>query len=553
MTLWVRAMGRARNRPLRIGLAALIGGLLLLTTGAQPAYAHAELLATTPTQGAVLDTAPTSAELRFNEPVGAVNSGFRLFSPDGTATTLDASARDETVTIPLPPDLPDGRYSLAYRVVSADSHPVTGILGFQIGNDTTTATPPVVTTTPAATEAAVTILTGLHYLGLLGFAGLLLFRGLVLRPTPDPPPDRLPGRLWAIALAGSLLLIPASALRVTGGQLWELFPPGTWLGSTPWQPAAATLIVGLSGAGALLTLRTTRLALPLTIVALTAPLLVGHTQTTQPTWLAITADLGHLVAGAFWTGGLAGLIRHLTAAHRNPDADPQHLAATVTRFSGYALASVIVLAASGLTMAILILDNPTALLDTSYGRTLLLKLGILAPVLTIAGWNRYVLLPRLTAEPDNHHQWAELTRTLRNEAPLLVAVLAVTGALTNTSPGHHDHNPASTAQPRTIPLQASSQGLDITGTLSPATTGQNLLTITLHYNGEPLRTKHVTISARLPEQDLGPIQTTPVLDPTTEEYTARLQFPVAGNWQLEVSTRVDTFTKPHATLQVAIP
>ncbi|MFV0535107.1 MAG: copper resistance protein CopC, partial [Cumulibacter sp.] len=57
---------------LRALAVVLLGGLLTLT-GAQAASAHAELLSTTPENGAVLDVAPAEVVLTFNEPVQLID------------------------------------------------------------------------------------------------------------------------------------------------------------------------------------------------------------------------------------------------------------------------------------------------------------------------------------------------------------------------------------------------------------------------------------------------------------------------------------------------
>ena len=62
----------------------------------------------------------------------------------------------------------------------------------------------------------------------------------------------------------------------------------------------------------------------------------------------------------------------------------------------------------------------------------------------------------------------------------------------------------------------------------------------------------MTVEARLPEQELGPFTATPQLDAATGEYEAALTMPVAGEWQIQVSARIDTYTQPIAVVQVAI-
>ena len=563
-----------RGRAARIArialLALLLGGLLGVGVGALPASAHAELLETTPEDGAVLETAPMNAELRFSEHVQLVDGAIRLFPGDDDPETLRAHVVDTTVVVELPAALRDGAYALSYRVVSADGHPVGGAITFQIGEGAYPA-PSVTTaaTDPAASETIVAVLTALQYLGLLLLAGLLFFDRIVLRATvpADVGTRRILRIAAGVAVSASLVLIPAAAVRVTGREFIGVRPdgsldvlaPDTWVDGLTWQPVAAAIVVSVAALAALLvsaraSSRASRtMATVLAAVAVSAPLLVGHTQTVQPGWLMLAADLGHLLAGAFWCGGLIGLLRFLAAAARRAGAEtptsPEAAARVVARFSRFALASVVLLALSGTVMAVLVVGSWAALLDTGYGLTLLLKLGIVAAVIPLAAWNRTRLLPRILRHPTAKLGWAHLRRILSYEAALLIAVVAVTAFLSNSSPIDQPTSPPLTAS---APLQSESQGLTVDGVLSPAATGRNTLTFRLEYGGEPLTIEEVRVTARLPEQELGPFTATPRLVAATGEYEATLNLPVAGEWRIQITARVNTFTQPITIVPVTI-
>ena len=560
---------RGLARSLRVLAALLLGGLLTLT-GAQAASAHAELLSTTPENGAVLDEAPAEAVLTFNEPVQLIDGSIRLFPGDDDPLIIDAHVSNTSIIAALPGDVPDGAYALSYRVVSADGHPISGAITFTIGDtpQEVATTPIVETATPPDTQFAVSALTALQYLTLLIFAGLILFERLVLRNTT--PPDRRSRNILRLtgigAAAASLLLIPTSALNVTGEPLAALVNPSAWWPGVFWAPVAAAIIVsvGLAGAAVLWTRlqerRGTRLlAALLPLLALAAPVLVGHTQLMEPRALIIAADLGHLLAGSFWTGGVLGLLLFLAATRattvREASTAPALAAKVVQKFSRLAIWSVVILAVSGTIMGIMIVGSFDALITTSYGLTLLLKIGIVIPVIAIAAYNRTRLLPRITSRPTARMQWQTLTRTLSYEAALLLAVLLLTGFLTNLSPTHEHHEtPAenTTTAAQTVTIDADAQGLTLRGELEPALTGDNKITFTLDYDGEPVAPDEVTIRTTQPEHDLGPFQSVAELDPASGEYSADLDMPVAGEWEIQVLARVSTFAQPIVTIPVAV-
>ena len=127
--LHARPWARARRSVRAVPAAAL--ALALLTVVAPAAQAHDQLISTDPPDGAVLDTAPASVGLTFSEDVLDISTTVVVAGPDGSVPTT-ASVDGTTVTAPLPADLPDGAYTVTWRVVSSDGHPVQGSFGFTV-------------------------------------------------------------------------------------------------------------------------------------------------------------------------------------------------------------------------------------------------------------------------------------------------------------------------------------------------------------------------------------------------------------------------------------
>lgn len=96
----------------------------LLVGAAGPAAAHASLVSTDPADGSSVEAMPQQVTLTFNEPVG--QPAVVVTAPDGTRVSGTASSLDSTVTATLKGDAQKGRYTLAYRVVSVDGHPIAG-------------------------------------------------------------------------------------------------------------------------------------------------------------------------------------------------------------------------------------------------------------------------------------------------------------------------------------------------------------------------------------------------------------------------------------------
>ena len=126
-------------RQVRRQLLGLVPGCLLLSFVfaaamlglAGPASAHDAAESTSPAQGAALAAPPTEVSVTFgNTPLG-IGSSFSVKDAGGTEWA-DGSVQivDNTATQKLRPGGPAGKYTVAWRVVSSDSHPIEGTFTF---------------------------------------------------------------------------------------------------------------------------------------------------------------------------------------------------------------------------------------------------------------------------------------------------------------------------------------------------------------------------------------------------------------------------------------
>jgi putative copper resistance protein D len=150
-------------------------------------------------------------------------------------------------------------------------------------------------------------------------------------------------------------------------------------------------------------------------------------------YLHLVADALHLIAAAAWLGGLVPLILLLSAAHRN-DAIPLATDA-VRRFSTLGVISVTALMLSGSINAAILVGSFHALIVTSYGQLLLLKLALFAVMLALATINRLLLTPRLARPGAGGSRW--LVRNSTIELALGLAIYAIVGLLGTLHPAIH--------------------------------------------------------------------------------------------------------------------
>lgn len=115
----------------------LAGALALLSVGllapATPAAAHNVLVSSVPEDGARVDQSPDAIELEYNEVVSTEYAQVAVTGSDGNPWQQgDPRVEGGTVTQPVKP-LPDDTYTVAWRVVSSDGHPIDGSYEFQVG------------------------------------------------------------------------------------------------------------------------------------------------------------------------------------------------------------------------------------------------------------------------------------------------------------------------------------------------------------------------------------------------------------------------------------
>jgi methionine-rich copper-binding protein CopC len=146
------------SRPLRRRLAAVPAVLLIagavVAGGATAASAHTELTSSTPAQGQVLRAPLTAVTLTFGEAVGKP-AFVTVTGPQGRVDDGAAQVDGAVVTEPVRAGAPDGRYTVAFRVVSDDGHPVEASYTFQLlaGSGIAGAAPTTPATVPAGQAA----------------------------------------------------------------------------------------------------------------------------------------------------------------------------------------------------------------------------------------------------------------------------------------------------------------------------------------------------------------------------------------------------------------
>jgi copper transport protein len=533
----------AARRPGRLlaGGFGLLAVLLACLAQPSPAWAHASLVGSEPSDGTTLTDPPAALKLMFNEPVSPLV--VRLIGPTGEAVMPAVRAENSTLTI-VPPPLRRGTHVLSWRVISADGHPVGGAVMFSMGAPSAGPAVGDLDTDPAV-KAAIWLARLWIYLGLFVGVGGASFIALLAQARPLPGSTErwiagaMIGGLGACILSLGLQGLDGLALPLT--QFWV---PDVWLSglatSYGWTAliAAAAMLLGLASMRATnpaLIGLSASCALAGTGFALT---MSGHAATAGLQLFSRPAVFLHGVCIAFWIGSLIPLV----AIVRDPGRGDGELAG----FSRLIPIPLAVLIATGTYLAWVQLDRPDALWTTSYGWVLSAKLAAVLVLLGLAAANRYVLVPRLKAHRPGSTR--PLAAAIATETVLALAILGTVAVWRFTPPPRaliaaepasiHFHGGKAMAQIDVEPVRA--RGADVTIEV-------------LDGEFHPLTAKGVTIFLSNATAGIEPVRRDA---DSTGPFNWRiddLRIPIAGRWTLRVDILISDFEKETLEDDVVLP
>jgi copper transport protein len=590
-----------------VALAVLVVAVVTTVFAtAAPASAHAVVVSSTPSDNEHLTSAPTEVTVVFSEPVSVELGGLTVL--DSSGHRVDGGTTDQpqptTLHTTLNGGLGDGTYLASYKLVSADGHPVSGAIVFTFGNAGATDVSHLIEQTSSSLDVASKVAQFLTYLGTLLAVGLAVFLSFVHDGADDARPLRRAAMVATLVGGfGIVLTIVVQGALVTNRSLTAAFDPAVL------RPVLAqglglqsgVLLIGLALVYASVSVGRGVLAQSLSfyggLTATASFVLWGHATESSNRWITIPADVVHVAMGALWFGGLVGVVLVL---RRRPDGSesigdasrvaPGTLAATVQvvqRFSTMAAGSVVLLTIAGSAIAYTELGSIDALTASDYGKLVLLKAGLVAVIVFTAGYNRYFLLPwlfdahegddavglgdepaqdtagdlvdadaapvarRPSSAPSADELdsgWRTLRTTVRLEAVLIVAVLAVTAVLVNTTPG--GNIPVAPAGP----FQSSKtfRTGTVALTVTPNQAGYNSFHVDLAgADGRPADlAQKMTLEVKLPAKDLGPLQREMIKGGTGHfivENVPLLSIP--GDWEITLVARVSDFEQERITFQ----
>ncbi len=441
------------------------------------AAAHAVLEASTPRHGAVLSAAPERLELTFNEAVDPVLSTVVLIHDANRTQLKSPSGVGNKLTYALP-SVQSGLYTIDWRVISTvDGHLTRGAFSFGVGNVR-------VPTAAGSSEGAAWPDVVARWTGLIGLflllGGMITYRWL---PVPDAAEPELRSRMYRMAVVATVAIAVSGIYRVASDA--AAMAGGTSLLSVAGEPLLRVLSISHTGHDLIF-----RLVAAVFVTALLKPgkpvqydgfaailglLLIGPVLTSHGLtegFVGVGLSLLHILSASIWVGGLAyfGAV-YLPVVHQTA---PEAVRPAAMRFSRLAFVTVVVLIATGFAQGYLYVGSPAALIGPAYGRTLLIKLVIVTPLLATAAINRWRILPRLARLTG---LWRSLLVLVRVETALALTVALLAAAVAISQPAKYAQSATITPEESRLTLGGVAGDMSVMMTLTPARQGANRIEV----------------------------------------------------------------------------
>jgi copper transport protein len=469
-------------------------GLVLATPVAR---AHGLVRESNPADGAVLEKPPASVQITFTEPPDLDLSVIQVL--DSTGRPVETGEPEPVprsrlgLQVALGP-VDDGVYTVTWRTVSeVDGHVTGGSFTFGVGVSPAAVVAPTRTnvgpTTPSPTTGEALARWALYW-GLAVLVSAAVVGSLVYA-------NRLPNvrfilvGAWVVSAIGLAAMVVAERSSV-GVSLGRLLSSGHGRGLV--REAIALGIAGIAVAFA--AARPGRISL-LSVGTAAAAAMWFHAEAGHAAaagslrWFDVAVQWVHLLAVAVWIGGLLWLLLAIRGREKAERAE------AVQRFSwlaGIALATVV---STGLLRALDEVGGPASwrrLFDTSFGIALMIKVGLIAGLITLGARNRYVNVPGIVA---GKRPTASLRRTVGGELLVAAAILGVTGVLTQLPPA----SSVASAAKRPVSQQVVVRGNDFATSMrvrliaTPGSVGPNRFAalVTDYDTGRPVEADRVSL------------------------------------------------------------
>ena len=503
-------------------------------------FAHASLDEVSPAPDSRLDSPPGQISLTFNERLEKSLYYIKVLYSDGQSAVSKKAVMSEdqrTLTLELPEKLPDDYYTVSYKVISADGHPVEMSYIFTVGDANSPAA--VTQADEPQTMDGMQMTNGnghdesldigqmilflsrmAYFLTMLCLVGWLFWG--ILAPMNSDALRQL-HKFWFTVLQRAFLLalicmialqLPDMIDEWTGASFVDLL--GTSIGLS-WISSLLLSVIGFY------VLRRSQMVDALWIaLLLAAKSISGHAMAYDPPLRTIALDWVHLLAAAIWAGGLLFVVVHW---RKHRDYTLQFL----PTFSRASWMSLLALIATGVASTLIFLPKLSYIVYTRWGILLLVKVGLVLLVL-VAG---SLMRRRIKKQTAVKSGWL-----IKLDFSLMIMIVIIVGIFTYSNP-----------VPANTPLywHVMGQSVHMSAVITPNAPGINAFEVDVWLPEEQKLPKNVQMHLKYRDDE----EVAPIEVPLKQSFDHELPYsspgltrfvyvgegpylPFAGHWELEV-------------------
>lgn len=549
--------------------------VLILFFGLPAASAHPFLLETVPEQGQNAPIGVTQIISKYSEAVEIDFSELKVYDANGNQIdNRDTSYNNNEMSlIVTTPPLEQGVYTLTSKVLSkVDGHLVQAAVVFGVGDvqvDTTVLDSQETSETTYIPEAVA------RFPGLVGqtvvLGGVIIsitiwssqqtrFRELVgdIGEQFKTKFSRIIGYGIIATFASNFIMLAVQTWRLEASPIEVI---GTTFGTT-WliRMIITIIIIGIwfwMEKRKQISIKGQIPLLVTSLILIATTTMMGHGASTEleAAWIL---DYAHNLLASIWIGGVIFFaFVALPAISKTDDSLRNKITISlIPRFSGLFIIAIGILIITGPTLLWFLDDNVGSLTESTYGKLIMLKIGIAAVMMAFGGMYQ----KKYTNNPENYNSLnvsKKISKPLKLEAGLGIALLAVVALLVNSSLPEGEIQSADAMQP-TFGFESVlfSENAKFDVRVDPAGIGQNAISVIVSsFDDAPLDDMSgLKVKVSNPEKNISPIlaEVSESVENSVTRYTADATFGFAGNWQIELEAQREQTSNENTVFNLQI-
>ena len=278
------------------------------------------------------------------------------------------------------------------------------------------------------------------------------------------------------------------------------------------------------------------------LILIATTTMMGHGASTEleAPWIL---DYAHNLLSSIWIGGLIffAFVALPTIAKTDNSIKEKITLSLIPRFSGLFIIAIGILIITGPTLLWFLDDNVGSLTESTYGKLILIKIGIAATMIAFGGLYQVKFLKN-THDYEKLNISKRISKPLKFEAGLGIALLAVVALLVNSSLPAGEIQSADAIQ-GTFGYQSIlfSENAKFDVKVLPAGIGSNTISVIISsFDDKPLGDMSgLKIKVSNPQKNIAPIEArvTENIQNSITKYSAETTFGFAGNWQIELEAQ----------------